>query len=287
MTINNHNEVGYFNVYPLKTALVDGAKTIPFKRRDFYKIMLVIGQGKVNYADRVVKVEKQVLSFSNPTTPYSWEDRDKITDGFSCIFNKAFFHQFGDLSQYSVFQPNGEHIFELTDEQVSIINEIFERMFKEINTDYVHKYDLLRNLVFELLHFASKLQPAANHEKQNIDAAQRISTLFLELLERQFLIDDNILELTLRSPSDFAFHLNIHVNYLNRAVKKITHKTTSQIIGERILQESKIMLKHSDSDVSIIAYALGFKEVTHFNNFFKKHTHLNPTKFRNNGTPTV
>lgn len=287
MLENIVHEVGYFNVYPMKTALADGAKTIPFKRRDFYKIMLVIGQGKVHYADRVVKVEKQVLSFSNPMTPYSWEDRDKIEAGFSCIFNKAFFHQFGDLNQYSVFQPNGEHIFELTDEQVSIINEIYKRMFHEINTDYVHKYDLLRNLVFELLHFASKLQPAANYEKQNIDAAQRISTLFLELLERQFLVDDNLLQLELRFPSDFAFHLNIHVNYLNRAVKEITNKTTSQIIGERILQESKIMLKHSGLDVSAIAYALGFKEVTHFNNFFKKHTQLNPTKFRNNETSIV
>ncbi len=280
MLKNTVPEVGYFNVYPLKASLTDGAKTIPFKRRDFYKIMLVIGQGKVHYADKIIEVEKQVLSFSNPTTPYSWEDRDKITDGYSCIFNKAFFHQFGDLNQYSVFQPNGEHIFELTDQEVVKINDVYGRMFKEINTDYVHKYDLLRNLVFELLHFASKLQPAANYEKQNIDANQRISTLFLELLERQFLVDDNLLQLALRSPSDFAYHLNIHVNYLNRAVKKITTKTTSQIIGERVLQESKIMLKHSGLDVSAIAYALGFKEVTHFNNFFKKHTQSNPTKFR-------
>ena len=31
---------------------------------------------------------------------------------------------------------------------------IYERMFEEFASDYIHKYDVLRNLVFELSHFA-------------------------------------------------------------------------------------------------------------------------------------
>lgn len=69
------------------------------------------------------------------------------------------------------------------------------------------------------------------------------------------------------------------VNHFNRAVKETTDKATSQIIGERILQEAKILLKHSSWNVSEIAYSLGFTEVTHFNNFFKKHVQLGPLKF--------
>jgi AraC-like DNA-binding protein len=84
-----------------------------------------------------------------------------------------------------------------------------------------------------------------------------------------------------RSASDFASQLNVHVNHLNKAVKETTDKTTSQIIAERILQEAKILLKHSRWNVSEIAYGLGFNEVTHFNNFFKKNTQLSPLKFRN------
>jgi AraC family transcriptional regulator, transcriptional activator of pobA len=84
----------------------------------------------------------------------------------------------------------------------------------------------------------------------------------------------------LRSPSDFANQLNVHVNHLNRAVKESTQKTTSNLIAERVLQESKILLRHSRWNVSEVAYALGFTEVTHFNNFFKKHTDTTPLKFR-------
>src|SRR6266496_727546 len=227
----------------------------------------------------VFKLDPFVGNNATPV-PYSSEFTDRINSGFFCVFTTAFFHQYGNLDQYTVFQPGGTHVFELTDEQVNKVTGIYKSMFEEIDSDYVHKYDVLRNLVFELLHFAMKL-PSAKFDKQPINASQRISTLFLELMERQFPIDDSHQTLNLRSASDFAQQLNVHVNHLNRAVKETTEKTTSQIVAERILRESKILLKHSVWNVSEIAYALGFTETTHFNNFFKKHVQLSPLKFRN------
>lgn len=280
MPDNIRNEIGHFNVFKLDPFVGDKAQPVPYKRRDYYKIMLVIGNSKVHYADKVIEVQKQALSFSNPQIPYKW-DHDQIRSGVFCIFDNHFFHQHGNLNQYEVFQPNGTHIFELTDEQVSQVQVLFDRMFEEIGSDYIHKYDLLRTLVFELLHFAMKMQPSAEADKKTMHASQRISTLFLELLERQFPIDDNHQAVNLRSASEFARQLNIHVNHLNRAVKETTEKTTSQLIAERFLQEAKILLKHSSWSVSEIAYALGFTEVPHFNNFFKKHVQLSPLKFRN------
>ena len=153
-------------------------------------------------------------------------------------------------------------------------------MFEEINSDYIHKYDVLRNLVFELLHFAMKMKPLSKFGKQPMNASQRITTLFFELLERQFPIDDSHQKVNFRKASDFALQLNLHINHLNRAVKEITKKTTTQLIAERILQESKILLKHSSWNVTEIGFALGFIEVTHFNNFFKKHMECSPLQFR-------
>ena len=278
---NIRNEIGHFNVFRHEPIEPGKTKPLPYGRRDFYKIMLVVGDIHMNYADRVISVKKQALFFSNPLIPYNCENLERIETGYYCIFNPHFFHKFGDLNQYSVFQPGGNHVFELTDEQVEQITAIYKKMFDEINSDYIHKYDVLRNLVFELLHFGMKIQPAAKSDKQLINASQRISTLFLELLERQFPIDDTHQKINLRSASEFANQLNIHVNHLNRAVKETTQKTTTEIIAGRILQEAKILLKHSAWTVSEIAYALGFTEVTHFNNFFKKHLQLSPLKFRN------
>jgi AraC family transcriptional activator of pobA len=277
---NFQNEIGHFNLFRLDPYVEGKPTSIPYRRRDFYKIMLVKGRSQVHFADQVVEIKKQALSFSNPQIPYKWEHLDRIREGIYCIFNQHFFHQFGKLGQYEVFQPGGTHIFELSDDDTKRVSEIFERLSNEFNADYKYKYDAIRNQIFELLHFALKIQPPKHLDNQPHNASQRISTLFLELLERQFPIDDLHPTVQLRSASDFANQLNVHVNHLNRAVKESTQKTTTQIISERILQESKILLRHSNWNVSEIAYALGFAEVTHFNNFFKKHIQTSPLKYR-------
>lgn len=278
---NLYKEIGHFNVFRLEPFVGEKAKPVPYKRRDYFKVMLVIGKSRVHYADKIFEVEKQALSFSNPNIPYKWEHLENVEGGAFCIFNYHFFSQFGNLNQYEVFQPGGTHIFELTDEQVKKISGIYDRMFEEISSDYVYKYDVLRNLVFELLHFALKMQPSTKIFRQQINASQRICALFLELLERQFPIDDTHQRTELRSASDFANQLNIHVNHLNRAVKEITQKTTTQIIAERVLEEAKVLLKQTTWNISEIAYALVFSEVTHFNNFFRKNLNNSPLKYRN------
>lgn len=275
------SEIGHFNLFRLEPFVEGNSTNIPYRRRDFYKIMLVKGQSEVHFADKSIAIKNYALSFSNPQIPYKWEHLDKIREGVYCIFDQELFHQYGQLTQYEVFQPNGKHIFELTDAQGSAVNEIFNRIETEFNSEYKYKYDVIRNLISELLHFGLRLQPPVGQEKQAANASQRISALFLELLERQFPIDDQHPAIQIKSASAFADQLNIHVNHLNRAIKETLQKTTTKVIAERVIQEAKILLRHSKWGVAEVAYALGFTEATHFNNFFKKHTAYSPTKFRN------
>lgn len=276
---NLREGIGHFNLFLLETYSGENAPPIPYSRRDFYKVMLVQGKSRVYYADKVIEVHKQALSFSNPLIPYKWE-HDKALKGFYCIFDSSFFSQFGNLGQYEMFQPAGTPVYELSDEQVLTVKNCFQKMDAELNSDYPHKYDVLRNLVFELIHFALKSQPAVQSRRSPVNASQRIAAIFLELLERQFPVDDTHSEIRLRTASAFAVQLAVHVNHLNRAVKENTGKTTSQLIQERLMQEARILLKHSSWPVSNIAWALGFKEVSHFNNFFKKETGQSPLQFR-------
>ena len=277
---NIHNNVGHFNVFDLEPFVGKDAKPVPYARRDYYKIILSLGHSKTIFADKEVVIEKQGLGFSNPNIPFASDGVAKVTGGYFCIFNKDFFRQFADIDNYLVFHPQGNRIFELTDEQVKKVTAIFQQMLVEINTNYLYKYDLLRTLANELIHFGMKLEPSLHLQKSTKSASQRIADLFLDLLERQFPIDENHANLKFRTASDFAKQLNVHANHLNKAVKEVTQKTTSQVIAERILYESKILLKQSDWNISEIAYVLGFTESSHFNNFFKKHTKTSPSKFR-------
>ena len=78
--------------------------------------------------------------------------------------------------------------------------------------------------------------------------------------------------------------LNVHVNYLNRAVKEVTGKPTTTHITERIISEAKALLQHTDWNIADIAYALGFEYPTYFNNFFKRLTGTNPKVLADTGS---
>lgn len=273
--------LGHFSIFQLQPWEPGQRRSTPYRRRAFYKVMLVRGRSQVHYADKVIQIQKQALTFSDPLIPYKWEHLDEIRNGHYCIFDASFFTGFGHLNKYSVFQPQGEHVFELDDEAAEMVEGIFKRMEENFHSDYLHKYDLLRNQVFELIHFASQRQSNTVNNLYAKDASGRITVMFLELLERQFPLDEDHTSVKLKHPADFANQLNIHVNHLNKSLKKVTGKTTSQHLSERFLTEAKMLIRQSHLNVSEIAFALGFTEVTHFNAFFKKMTGVNPSKFKN------
>lgn len=277
-------DIGHFNIFHVAPFREGKVTSVPYRRRDFYKVMLLEGNSRVHYADKVYEIKKQALAFSNPLIPYKWDHLDKMYDGVYCVFNTQFFHQFGQFADYEIFQPGGNHIFELSDVQASEIWEIFNTMEREFNSGYKYKFDVIRNRVLDLIHYGLKLEPSTSIFDQSVNAAYRISRLFMELLERQFPIDDAHQAIALRTPSEFAEKLHVHVNSLNRAVKATTSKTTSDIVQERLLQEAKVLLRHTSWSVAEIAYSLGFKEATHFNNFFRKHLEQSPLKYRNSVT---
>ncbi|WP_422348341.1 helix-turn-helix domain-containing protein [Flagellimonas sp.] len=272
--------IGHFNVFKLDEFAGPKPKPMPFNRRDYFKISLVSGRSKVHYADKVVPVDEHVLVFSNPQIPYNWEQIDEQLTGYFCVFTETFFHQFGALLNYPVFQPGGIPVVQLTHQDMDRFTPLFQRMFEELNSDYAFKYDILRNLVFELIHEAMKLQPAHTIANIHSNASERITSLFTELLERQFPIESTGQRMKLRFPSDFANQLSIHTNHLNRALQEVEQKSTSHLIAERVIKEAKILVRHSNWNIAEIAYALGFEETAHFSNFFKKHTDLSPLKFR-------
>ncbi len=274
------DEIGHFNVFKFDAVNDCGTKPAPYNIRAYFKICFIVGKNEVSFSDSTIQIEKQALLFGNPQAPYSWQHLSEEQRGYFCIFSPNFFHHFGDPGKYAVFQSNGIPVIELTDDQAQNVERLFADMYADWTSNYLFKYDRMRVLVYELLHLATKTQPIKSCQRNFSSASVKIATQFLELLEQQFPIADMGVPLRLRSSSDFAEYLSIHVNHLNKVSQEVLHKPTSVIIHERILLEAKILLKHTTKAVSEIAFDLGFKEKTHFNNFFKKHTQISPTQFR-------
>lgn len=227
------------------------------------------------------RVKKHAIVFTNPYKPFGWNERDLITKGYYCIFNEEFLKKDKRIIEFPPFKTTSTPFHELTREEANEAERLFKRMFAEVSTQYIYKYDVAKLLVEDLLHLTMKSKSYEEKNRSPHNASERITLQFLELLERQFPIEEPTQTLRLLKASDFANELHVHVNHLNKAVKEISGKATTQIIKERIVQEAKILIQQTNWNISEIAYALGFTEPTHFNNFFKKHVELSPLKFRN------
>jgi AraC family transcriptional activator of pobA len=277
---NLQQDLGHFNVFRMKE--IDGINDAPVKysRRDFYKIALIRGRNIYHYADKSLEVDGSALMFFNPQVPYNWEGSG-ATDGFFCIFKEAFFAEKmrGGVGELPMFALGGKPSYILSKPQDEHVSKIYEKMLEEIESDYPFKYDLIRNYVTELIHYALKMQPSESLY-HHPNANSRITSVFTELLERQFPIESPSQRFNLRSANDFAEQLAVHVNHLNRAIRETTGKTTTAHIAERIASEAIALLRHTNWNISEISYSLGFEEPAHFNNFFKKQTSQTPGSFR-------
>lgn len=277
-------EVGHFNVFTVAD-LMRGYHTKPpmtFDRRAFYKISLVRGRSRVEYADKVVAIEQHALWFATSQVPYRWLPQDQEQTGYFCIFTDEFLlpaRGRTGLDELPVFQPGGQPVLIVTNDEYAAIETIFRKMKGEITSAYAYKYDLLRAYLWELIHTGQKLQPAPVLASPRT-ASARVSALFAELLERQFPVATPQQQVCLRTAKDYADQLALHVNHLNRVMKETTGHTTTELIGDRVSQEAKMLLKQTNWTVSEISDSLGFADVAHFCNFFKRQTGAVPRAFR-------
>lgn len=260
----------------------DSNATRLYSRKDFFKICLTTGKSKIHYADKSFEQEGTILFFGNPHIPYSWETISTTYIGYTCLFSEHFLKQserIESLQQSPFFKIGGTPILKISEDQRLFLNTLFQKMIEEQESDYTYKDELIRNYINLIIHEALKLQPSEVYTSSRNGKA-RIASVFLELLERQFPIETPSSPLKMKTAQDYAQNLNIHVNYLNRAVKEITGRSTTNLITQRILTEAKALLQHTDWNISEVASALGFEYTTYFNNFFKKLTRTNPKSVR-------
>jgi len=273
--------IGQFNVFRIENRIRTATSSPTFIRRDFFKIMLFQGDNIFHFGSESIPVSGNTLLFFNPLVPYTYDPLDHDTKGYFLVFKDEFFKENLrlNLAELPLYAMDSQPVFGLDNEQTFEVKLIFEKIINEFNTDYIYKYELIKNYVSELVYLAMKLQPV-NNTFEHQDAASRITSVFTELLERQFPIESGSQRFELRSPKVFADRLSIHVNYLNRAIKKTTGRTTTDLIFDRLVAEAKVLLRHTNWNIAEISYVLGFEDQAQFNNFFKKQTGMSPSGFR-------
>ncbi len=83
-----------------------------------------------------------------------------------------------------------------------------------------------------------------------------------------------------RSVNFYADKMHMSIKTLSKKVKDKLNISIGQLIRQELINTAKSFLEN-DLNVNEIAYLLGFEEANHFSAFFKHHTGVSPSQFKN------
>ncbi|MBL4559957.1 MAG: AraC family transcriptional regulator [Labilibaculum sp.] len=149
--------------------------------------------------------------------------------------------------------------------------------FKDINTEFyqnlIYKKQKIASLInttyIDLARYYVKFEPTDNGT----------SITYIETLRALEKAIDHYYK-TEKSARFYANYLNVSIKHLNRIVKSTLDKTTTDLITERVLLESKRLMVHSNNSLSTIAEILGYEDYAYFSKVFKSKTNITPLNFK-------
>ncbi|WP_343704528.1 helix-turn-helix transcriptional regulator [Chitinophaga sp.] len=268
----------HFNVLLRKNCML----TMPFGRRDYYKICLSRGQAVLYTEKGEVAVTRPTLFFSNPVIKFGWRNISRDQEGYVCLFNELYvsaelkreLKKLGRLFENEVYS-----LVTLSDEEYDLFHQYFRLMAEEYAGHFEYKDEVIQSLLKLIIFTAMKIH-LASHPSAKAERQGQLVDRFLDALDAQFPIDSPRNPIRMKTPADFADHLNIHVNHLNHTIKSATGKTTSELIAGKRTAEAMALLKNTEWTIAEIGAGLGFDYPQYFNAFFKKQTGKSPKSYR-------
>lgn len=152
---------------------------------------------------------------------------------------------------------------------LSVLNAIFQEF---TNKDDGYQEVINANLSILLTELSRKI--GKDHRRGSTPYSQERLEEFLEFLETHIA--------TCKRAAQYAEMMNLSLYQLNAITKSTLGKTCSELINEYIILEAKRYLLATSNQVSLIAYNLGYDDVSYFIRYFKKHTGYSPKVFRHN-----
>lgn len=278
-----HESIGFphrshipnFDIYTIESLEPSARRCMPPYRQQFYHIGLLsyVGNSSLQINTDWQKMEEFPLWFVVPGQVSSWV-RDEKMAGYNIMFKKEFMMHvvFNIVEDFPFLKMSENKVLMLSkDEHKSLIFDA-QRMNSVFQNPHPYQEKMLQGMLVSFLYFCKAVYERYKSTENHLTSAQMITQKFEILVDKMY-IDT-------KSVSDYADELNITPNYLTTTVKGVTGKSAKDVIQDRLLVESKSLLKYSGLDIAEIAYRLNFQEPTHFTRFFKKLSGTTPNKFR-------
>ncbi|OOV88183.1 4-hydroxyphenylacetate catabolism regulatory protein HpaA [Oceanospirillum linum] len=246
----------------------------------FLQIHFIHGGKSHFYIDEAVyNCEGASVFLTPPAIPHSFMTQKGITGYVLTVHQSMIWYLLSDSQNKQLdserIRPICIEKRKLNDQQLTLWHRLehsFEALQDEWQGAHSDKNFALESIVRLLLLQIMRLAPE-NSETQMVASEElRLFRRFSELLEQQFR--------NRWSLSQYCSTIGVSESRLNHICQRVANCPPKKLIHERVLQESKRMLRYSNLSINDIGFELGFTDPSYFSRFFRKQTGLTPKDFR-------
>lgn len=251
-----------------------------YHAHNFVEIAYVAdGSGTHTVSGSSFRTQKGHITLINYDIPHKFTAGDSPLTVYNCVFTPAYFDRVLAGSR-NFFDVNNHFLlgnFYNNDFQSYIdvradsgenahIQNIFQRMLKEYESRQLGYREIIRGYLIELLIliFRLRLHAGKDNSGKLLDALDYIGTRYTQ-------------EIRL---AELAALCSMSVSTFSRAFKALTGTTAIGYIQELRIEEACRLLGTTDRSVADIASEVGYSDIKHFYEVFKRITRRLPKDFR-------
>lgn len=170
-------------------------------------------------------------------------------------------------------------LMELSNDEMGIISRLYNLIISilaEETMEWNHNEEVVTSLLAALIFRICDHFDRINHGNRILKTKSKeyYFVRFMELLQHDFLHHREI--------GYYSDQLAITPKYLSKLIKDISGSSAAQWIDEFTIAEASVLLKFSDKNIQQIAEYLDFSSQSFFSKYFKLHTGLSPSEWREN-----
>ena len=163
--------------------------------------------------------------------------------------------------------------------QMSLANDYFNLARKIVGAPFTNKKEIIGSLLTSLTYLSTDVWAQQVAEARKNSDSQRSARLN-QVFER-FIALVNEHHCSERGMAFYADKLCLTPKYLSTLIKQASGRSAPDWIDDFVILEAKNLLKYTDLAIKEIVYKLHFPNQSVFFKFFKAHTGLTPSEYRN------
>lgn len=205
------------------------------------------------------------------------ETMSNDVEGFFCYFDDKIFEVLPKNylpNNFSFFQFQANPVVNLSPSTQRIVEGILERLIVIYEDENGTDKFLIAAYLLVLFEEVKKEMPQQIRKAKS--AFWQITEQYKDALVKYIYEKHTV--------SEFANHLNITPNYLNKCIKSSINKTAQDLLNEMLILEAKTLLKYSDLQIAEIAVKLGNQNPSNFSRLFKAQTGVSPREYISSDT---